>query len=139
MQQAQCRLYLGYADIYRYKDTRLEGVLAPGLLSADAETLLVGILAQLTAVDAALIGAGGNPGIALQAAGVKKVDEIEFFQGRAIVDLRRVGRTLVTRLSNILGVPLYGDVYGENGYPGDSYSKEGLGHSNGGGNIIPLG
>jgi len=138
-QQAQIRMALGYADIYRYKNPRLEGVLAPGLLSADAEALVDGILVQLTAVDAALIGAGGNPGIAQQAAGVKKVDEIEFFEGRTIRDLRRVGRMLVTRLSNILGVPLYSDVYGEGGYPGDSYSKEGLGSGNGGGNMIPLG
>lgn len=137
-QQSAIRSFLGYADIFRYKNPRLEGVLAPGLLSADAETLVDNILTQLAAVDAALTGTGGSPGIAQQAAGVKKLDEIEFFEGRAIRDLKRIGRMLITRLSTILGVPPYSDYYGEEGYPGDTYSADGLA-SGSGGNTIPMG
>lgn len=133
-QQAQIRAYLGYPSLNRYKDVRLEGILgASGLLDAATLTLVATYLSQLDAIDAQLTG-----GSIVGAAGIKKADEVEFYQGQAIRDVTRVGRMVVTRLSDILGVPLYGDYFGEAGYPGDSYSGS-LGQSNRGNGMIPLG
>lgn len=138
-QQAQIRMYLGYPDLFRYKDTRLEGIITGTNFSAEAESLVTDILNQLVALDARLAGSGGVVGSAVAKAGVKKLDEIEFFQGQNITDLRKIGRQLATRLSNMLGVPFYGDAFGEGGYIGDSYSAGGLGRANSGRNVIPLG
>jgi hypothetical protein len=139
LQQTQIRFYLGYPDLNRYKNTRLEGVIAvSGVLSVDAESIVTDTLTQLVALDAKLTTIATS--VVVQSAGVKKVDEIEFFEKRSVInDLRKVGRMLVTRLSNILGVPIYGDVYGESGYPGDKYSAGGLGSSPTAGNLIPIG
>lgn len=138
-QQTQIRQYLGYADLNRYKNTRLEGVIASGILSPEAETLVGQILLQLVAVDAALTGTGGTAGDALAKAGIKAVDEIQFFQGQTVADLRKIGRQLVGRLSVMFGVPPYGDAFGEGGWPGDAYSAIGLAQGGRGGNIIPQG
>jgi hypothetical protein len=142
-QQAQIRMYLGYPSILRYKNTRLEGVIAgTGVIDSDTVAIVVSLLAQLVATDGLLLGAGGVAGSAAEAAGVKGVGRgaVEFFQGRQIKDLSIVGRTLAGRLSTTLGVPFYADSFGSEGYPGDKYSDEGLGRgSRGGGGLIPLG
>jgi hypothetical protein len=142
-QQAQIRLYLGYPSLFRYKNTRLEGVIAgTGVVDSDTVAIVVGILAQLAATDGLLLGTGGVAGDAAEAAGVKGVGKgaVEFFQGRQIKDLSAVGKVLAGRLSVTLGVPFYADSFGQEGYPGDKYSDEGLGRgSRGGGGLIPLG
>lgn len=137
-QAAQIRMYLGYPDLFRYKNVRLESILQGDEVSDDALALIADNLASLAALDARLAGNGGLIGQAVETAGFKKADEVELFQGQTIRDLRRLGKQLATRISNTLGVPFYGDPYGEGGYPGDSYSAGGL-NPNGAGNIIPLG
>ena len=136
-QQTAIRSYLGYPDLNRYKDPRLEGILTGTVLSPEAETRIAALLANLATVDARL----GTT--ILTGAGVKRVNEIEFFQNAAIQNTFTLGRTYITQLSNILGVPIYGDYYGQQGYPGDSYSSGGLGRPGGGprggGGVIPLG
>ncbi len=136
-QQAQIRQFLGYPDLFRYENVRLEGAIN-GNLSAEAEALIVAQLVQLVTIDTALVSGTG-----LTSAGIKKVDEVEFFGAMVTINtLRALGRTVAGRIGTTLGVPFYSDYFGGNGYPGDSYSDIlGVpgGGSSGRGGSIPLG
>lgn len=140
-ERTQARLYLGYANLHRYLNVRLES--AFDAVDTDAETVIRGILVELASVDAVLAAAGQV--VAAQGT-LKKADEVEFYQlaaghSNGSGALIR-GRMLVTRLSTMLGVPLYGDYFGEDGYAGDTFSEFGLLGNQGAnrrGGTIPLG
>ncbi len=130
-QEARIRRYLGYPDLWRYKDTRLEGAMDSAGADPDASALVIADLAQIAAIDAKITSEG------VDNAGVKAVDEIEFFEnGGAVETWRNIGRSIIGRISTTLGVPLYADYYGTRGYPGDAFMG---GTGGAGGNIIPLG
>jgi len=132
-EKTQVRFYLGQGSLYRYLNPRLEGLWAA--LDSDAENLVRGFLGQLQAIDASIFGVDGALGVAATRAGIKAVEEIQFMgQNGNVVDdsLRKIGRALVGRLSSLLGVPVYADVFGSQGWPGDSYSEGGLGSGRGG-------
>jgi hypothetical protein len=134
-EEAQMRRYLGYPDLWRYKDTRLEGAMDTAGEDADAVALIRADLETLAEIDAKYVGKAAST------AGIKRVDEIEFFGGGGDgtsvgSSLANLGRTIINRISITLGVPLYGDYYGKTGYPGDAFMG-GVGGS--GSNIIPLG
>lgn len=140
-ERTQARLYLGYANLHRYLNTRLEG--AFDAIDSDAETVIRQILVELATVDGVL----AQSGLSVSAQGtLKKVDEIEWYNtttgaANGSGALAR-GRMLITRLSVMLGVPLYGDYFGRLGYSGDTFSEFGLlgGQGVGGnGGIIPMG
>lgn len=133
------RFYLGQGSLFRYLNPRLEGLWSA--LDSDTEGLIRGFLLQLSAIDARIYGTDGVVGIAAARAGIKAVEEIQFMgQTSNVVDdsLRKIGRSLVGRLSSIIGVPIYADVFGSQGWPGDSYSQGGL-SSGRGGNIMGMG
>lgn len=134
-QQTQIRLYLGYPDAFRYKNTRLESMIDDGALSPEAETSVIAMLASIALIEAKILSTG------LDAAGIKAVDEIHFFENKTWKELRNYGKMYVGRVSITLGVPIYSDVFGTGGYLGDKYSAGGLGTpDNGrGGNFSPLG
>ena len=133
LQKVKIRLYLGYPNLYRYKHTRLES--AMDAVEPDAETL---VAADLTALDA--IQSNLSTSVATDG-GIKRVDEVEFFsESGSRKEGRAAARQIVTRISTILGVPIYADVFGEAGYPGDAWSElGGLGGATRGGGLIPLG
>lgn len=121
-EKQRIRLLLGYPAEFRYANTRLEGI----LVTVDDEGVdqIRGVLTEIAIVDN-LITTIGYANL-----GLKQVDEIHFFDGvTQINQQRKAGRILIGRLSIILGVPPYGDYYGSQGYPGDSFS--GLGGANG--------
>lgn len=128
-QLASIRTYLGYPDNFRWADTRLETVMAN--VSPDAQTLVIGYLADLATIETALLGPG------LAAAGAKRVDEIWMENGGSMMrEQRKLGRMRVGRISIILGVPIYSDVFGQGGYLGDSFTPSGYpgnGEAGGGG------
>lgn len=137
-ERAKIRLYLGYPDLFRYKHTRLESVIADGALSADAEAL---VIANLTAIDAVLADLGAK----FESGSLKRVDEIEFYQttsssqGQAAL---KKARMHASQISITLGVPFYADPFSSDGYPGDKLSLlGGLGNPgySGRGGPIPLG
>lgn len=145
-QQARIRMVLGYPSLNRYKNPRLEGIIAgTNVLDSDTIALIVtagpppGLLANLATVDDALLNRG------LPTVGVAGVSSIKLFEGKTIKEIKEIGRTYITQLSTMLGVPIYADYFGQRGYPGDSYSAEGLGRApsgssgGGGGGMIPLG
>lgn len=122
-QKAKIRLYLGYPDYFRYQHTRLESVL--NNLSPEAETQIADCLTKLETIEAAVLDSGTNT------AGIKRVDEIWFETGsKRAVEVRKTGRQFVGRISIITGVPIYSDVFGSDGYLGDTFS--GLGGGGGG-------
>lgn len=137
LEKTKIRLYLGYANLWRYKDTRLESCLDDGAMDDDALTVIRGILTNLATIDTAVFSSGsGSAGGARGA--LKRVDEIEFYDVKSgsIINASSLtpvqkGSLLINQLSLIFGVPFYGDYYGTGGYPGDSYSGP-LGSGNGG-------
>jgi hypothetical protein len=123
IEKSQIRLYLGYPDLFRYKDTRLESTL--DALSDEAETLVRGALASLVIVEALLLKN-------LSTAGLKRVDDVWFdAAGAMLTQQRKAGRTYVSRISITLGVNIYSDVFGTQGYLGDSFA--GFANQSGGG------
>lgn len=142
VERTSIRTYLGYANLHRYLNTRLES--AFDAVDTDAETAVRAMLTELTAVDLVLATAGQT--VATQG-GLKAITgDVEWYEMASGASngsgaLTR-GRMLIARLSTILGVPLYGDYYGASGYPGDTFSEFGLLGDQGvgkRGGIIPIG
>ena len=122
-QKTQIRRYLGYPDVYRQANTRLESAIEVVGSRPDTQTLIESDLAALVAIEAKLSGA------VLSSAGVRKVDEIEFFQNGSLDITRKEGRRICGRMSVTFGVPLASDVFGTSGYGGDGWMQ----------NITPIG
>jgi hypothetical protein len=130
-EKASCRMYLGYPDLNRYKNPRLESIFVDGVLSLEAEGLIRTALTNLATVETKILSRLG-------VAGIKRADEVEFFKSAVYTEMRNWGRMYVSRISVTTGVPIYSDIFSTSGYLGDKYSAGGLGssyHSN----LIPLG
>lgn len=119
-EKAQVRMYLGLPSFWRYLDYRTEGSLATIDNDPDVEALVRTVLSNLVAVDAKI------QQMSLTVAGIKRVDDVEFFKSSQVLEIRKVGRNYVARLSILTGVGIYSDYYGETGYLGDKYSAGGL-------------
>lgn len=138
-QKSDARQYLGYPDNFRQENTRLESVLAN--LSPTGEAQAVALLANIASIDVAVGTAMTTKG------GLKKVDEVEWYadgvqqKGPVGFAIGR-GRQFITRLSVLVGCPVYGDFFGSYGYPGDNFSDGGIPgnkFSTFGGGAYPLG
>ena len=117
-QAAQIRQFLGYSSLFRYLNTRLESAIEIAGADASSKTLVETALTNLASIDTQITTLG------LSTAGVKKVDEVEFFERGKVAELQRLGRMWVGRISMVLGVPPYGDVFGADGYPGDTFTAD---------------
>lgn len=113
-QKAQIRRYLGFPDVFRYANTRLESAMDVVGGRAEVQAQVEADLAAITAVEAKLTEA-------LTSAGIKKVDEVEFFEAGQRKALRDEGRRMCSRLSITMGVPLAADAFGDGGYTGDDW------------------
>lgn len=122
-QKALIRRYLGYPDVYRQANPRLEGALDVVGSRSETQALVEGDLAALVAIEAKLSGS------VLSSAGVRKVDEIEFFERGNLETTRSEGRRICGRMSALFGVPLCADVFGTQGYRSDAWMQ----------NITPIG
>jgi hypothetical protein len=143
IQRAKIRHYLGYPDVFRAANPRLEDAMNVVGDRPEVQADIEVILGHLATADAQIAGQGTT-----SAAGVKRVDEIEFFpkgETDALTEARRWGRMWASRLSIVLGVPIANDVFSERGYSGDWWSRfdmqvgAGNGHGGGGGGMIPFG
>ena len=130
-EKASCRMYLGYPDLNRYKNPRLESVFAGGVLSLEAEALIRSALTSISTVESKILSRVGI-------AGIKRADEVEFFKTAVYTELRNLGRMYISRISITLGVPIYSDIFSTDGYLGDKFSGE-LGAGGYSGKLIPLG
>ncbi len=123
-EKAAVRRYLGFPSVYRASNPRLEN--AMDVVGAQPEVVLQvqSDLSGIAQIEANLLAL-------LPSAGVKKVDEIEFFDGGQQKAMKDEGRRLCGRLSTTMGVPLVGDAFGGSGYEGDGWG--GVGFQYGGG------
>lgn len=114
------RQLLGYPFTFRYANPRLDSAIDLAASNVAAHARALSIIAEVATLEQELKDARANAGIAA-------VDEIQFFQGRrgngiaGIDGLRSAGRQLSSRLSQMMGVPLAGDYWGERGYSGDGF------------------
>lgn len=140
-QRVEIRLALGYPDVFRDGNPRLESAMDVIGDRADTQAKVEAILARIAAADAQVNGV-------LELAGVKKADEVEFFGAKdgatSLDQAREHGRMWVNRLSIVFGVPRANDIFSEKGYSGDwwgdaSVQVHGGGGSGGNGGMIPLG
>ncbi len=138
-EKVKMRLFLGFPDVFQQSNPRLESVFDVIGSRADTETKVREIITAIEAADTKVNNV-------LAQAGVKRVDEVEFFQSSkgsnaAVDDARRNGRMHVGRLSIILGVPKQGDIFGETGYEGDKWARSGFqyGGNSPNGGMVPLG
>jgi hypothetical protein len=129
-QRVKLRLYLGYPNINRHRDSRLESALDIVGDDAAAKAEVESIMASIVAVDTSLVASLGT-------AGLKRAEDIEWYQagssstvGPEISSKWSEGRRHISRLSILFGVPIWGDYYGGRGYPGDAFM--GIGHQYGG-------
>lgn len=124
-EKAKIRLFLGYADEFRYKSTRLESTLVN--ISDEAIDQVRAVLTNLATVENLILTIG------LANIGLKRVDEVWFTDGvTQINQQRKAGRIFIGQLSIIFGVPIYSDYFGSGGWLGDSFSGLG-GRGSGGG------
>lgn len=137
-QRRDIRHYLGFPDVFRGANSRLED--AMDVIGGRPEVVeqVEAILAEIAAVIAAL-SPSSSSGLHTRA-GIRKVDEIEFFgdSGRgnvAAMEMRNLGRQWVGRLSIVMGVPIVHDIFGSTGYVDDSWG----GRAFQVGGLIPLG
>lgn len=111
-QKAGVRYYLGWPDVNRMADLRLEG--AMGSVSTQAVTQIAALLVSLAAVDAnfATVNSSSRAGIIeVDNGGVKWSAD----GGSAARSVRAEGRMYVARLAAILQIQPMRDVYSAGG------------------------
>ena len=133
-QRVEIRHYLGFPDTYQGENFRLEGAMDVVGGRSDAQ-------AKAEEIIAALVVAETKVTAMLSSAGIKKVDEVEFFGNASgssgLRDACGYGRMLAGRLSILFGVPVVNDIFGPNGYMSDGW--RGMGFQMGNAHEIPLG
>jgi hypothetical protein len=123
------RHYLGYPQVYRQSNPRLESAITLVGEDVDAVAAVQGLIVSIENVLTAIGSAGIN------AAGVKSLDQgaLEFFGGGSsgvtkTAGLNSIGKQYVAQLSGIFGVPIATNIFGTVGYEGDAW-KLGAGNS----------
>ena len=121
-QRVKIRFYLGYPDLYRYRDHRLESAIDVVGGRPETQALVETVLDAIADVETSV-------GSSLSTAGLKRAEDVEWYQagtaGSQIEGKRAEGRAHCSRLSIILGVTLAGDAFGRSGYEGDSWMGRG--------------
>jgi hypothetical protein len=147
-QKTAIRKYLGYPQLNRFRDSRLESAIDVVGADVDASAEVVALLIELAAIDAKITASAGSGASTSTFTGsLKKADEVEWYPLGATsgtgggatattASFRDQGRVLCSRLSQLFGIPLWGDYFGGLGYPGDEFM--GSAHQGRGG-VIPLG
>ncbi len=128
-QKAKVRLYLGYPDNFRFKNTRLESVLDN--LSPEAEVLIDEYLTALGQIETSITSGSTSAALTTIMAGIKRVDEVWFETGSTATsssttnvgfkNLKEAGRFYASRISILTGVPIYSDAFAGRGYLGDDF------------------
>jgi len=116
-QASAIRFCLGYPDLHRYRNTRLESAIEVVGDDVDASARVIAILAEI----ATLNGSSYFSDL-LSKAGMKKADEVEWYpwtKGSASAPTEASmhrGRMLCGQLSIIFGVVLANDIFSTAGY-----------------------
>ena len=120
------RTVLGYPSVNLFRDPKLEGRIATASADPDASAKVIELLALIASYDTAL----GPSASAMQTAGLKRAEDVEWFPpgsstsiSSPILNLKAGGRNAVARISSILGVEIWSDYYGTRGHQGDGYTS----------------
>lgn len=105
-QKASVRRYLGYPDVNRLMHHDLEGAMVA--ISAEGEVVVADLLAKLATLDTQLATKWTTQGI-------KRAEEVEFFEAGGITGLWMEGRRLVEQLAALLDVQIRRQIYGPGG------------------------
>jgi hypothetical protein len=117
----QIRHFLGYPQVYRQSNPRLESAILVVGNDPDATVLVQGLLAKIEAVRTEI------QGTALASAGLKALDkgDVELYpDNQQTRGMKAIGRTHVAELSVIMGVPIANDIFGTVGYQGDAWKAQ---------------
>lgn len=133
-QKVDIRFYLGYPDIYRQSNPRLENAIEIMGTRPETQQKVEVLLAKLNAVYGTNPGDAGAIDQVLQDAGIKSIesadDKIEYGStsgngGSSTAILNSIndyGRQLVSALSSWMGTPICSNVFGKGGYQGDQWT-----------------
>lgn len=124
-ESTKIRHYLGYPQLWRFQNPRLESALEVVGGDADAVQLVQALLASIDNVWAAV------ESTALVSAGLKSLDkgDVELYDNNQLTaGMQRIGRMYCSRLSGLFGVPIATDVFSTAGYGGDGW-KAGNGNT----------
>lgn len=114
------RKYLGYPQVYRQANPRLESAITQVALDSDAVADVQDILDKISQVETYLLQA-------LNTAGLKKAEEIEWYPDHSgssvVVSLNQQANKFCNQLSIIFGVPIANRIFGTQGYAGDNWKQ----------------
>ncbi len=116
-QASAIRFVLGYPDLHRYRNTRLEAAIEVVGNDADASARVIALLTEIATINGSTYFAN-----LLGMAGLKKADEVEWYpwtQGGASAPTAAAvhrGRMLCAQVSIIFGVPIANDIFSTAGY-----------------------
>jgi len=117
-QKLNIRHALGYTQLYVGVDTRLENAIDNIGADPEAVILVTTLLAQFEAAWADFVASSASAGIRT----IDK-DDVGFFDGNAVmVGKANVGRSVVNRLSIVMGIPICADVFGRKGIGSPAYT-----------------
>jgi hypothetical protein len=114
------RKYLGYPQVYLQANPRLESAIPLVGTNVDAVADVQAILASMALIETNLVDA-------LSTAGLKRAEEIEWYQdssGSSVVkSLNGQANKFCNQLSIIFGVPIANRIFGGQGYSGDAWKS----------------
>lgn len=118
-QAASIRQYLGYPQVFRYANPRLESAITTVGSDADVSALVIDKLTKIAAIEAQIVN------IATISAGVKKADDVELYDdasgNKVLKGLCRQGNMYCAQLAGNIGVPLPKQYFSTTGYTGDNW------------------
>jgi len=118
------RKYLGYPQVYRQSNPRLESAIEVVGNDVDAVADVRDILSKIAVVESFLTSA-------LDTAGLKSADnqEVEWYPDKSgsspVVSLNQQANKFCNQLSIIFGVPIICRIFGTEGYIGDQWKQFG--------------
>lgn len=121
----QIRKYLGYPQVYRQANPRLESAIEQVGLDPDAVADVQALLAKIAALQTVIDQEDTF------VAGLKSVDnqEVEWYQDKngssngPLMAHWQQGNSLCNQLSIIFGVPIENRIFGTRGYTGDNWKQ----------------
>lgn len=127
-QKVDIRFYLGYPDVYRYANPRLESAMEVVGGRPESQAKVELLLAKLNT----LYGTNANSPLEQQVnfAGIKKVesaDDVVEFGGnegsgsQISTDQSIYGKKIISALSSFMGIPIASDIFSKQGYLGDNW------------------
>ena len=128
-QAASIREYLGYPQVYRDANPRLESAITQVGSDVDASALVIDKLAKIAAIEAQIIN------VATIAAGVKEAEEVKLYDdasgNKVLKGLCRQGNMYCAQMAGTFGVNPLKPYFSTTGYTSDDWKQYGNGGTSG--------